>query len=335
MKKLIIHIGTEKTGTTSIQHFCAENRLLLKEQGLIYPEVGFCDFAHFSLVAPFHSLDNGGRELEFAPKKKYVAEKEWDRIKKIFNGNSHAKVLISAEHFSSRLKHRGISALKETIGWLGEDIEVEIVIFVRRQDKYFQSWYSTHIKAGGTLTFDEAFESRKSDKWFFDYYNLVNIWASYFGKESIKLGVFEKGQMKDGLFSEFCNLIDVELHEEFNFDVVDDNFSWPARYLEFARLVNLGCFGDNLNNRRYKVLDKLSRYFEDDRNPLISPEQVRCLLDSYKQSNYSLATEYLGRSSGELFFDSEPSLNSSWEKPSALEIEDISDVLVKYISDCD
>lgn len=37
MKTLYIHIGTSKTGTTSLQHFCTENEKLFEEQRYMYP----------------------------------------------------------------------------------------------------------------------------------------------------------------------------------------------------------------------------------------------------------------------------------------------------------
>ena len=37
MKTLILHIGTPKTGTTSIQNFCGLNRERLDELGIHYP----------------------------------------------------------------------------------------------------------------------------------------------------------------------------------------------------------------------------------------------------------------------------------------------------------
>ena len=37
MKTLHVHIGTPKTGTTSIQNFCVDNEKLLEKQGYCYP----------------------------------------------------------------------------------------------------------------------------------------------------------------------------------------------------------------------------------------------------------------------------------------------------------
>src|ERR1700722_10965312 len=39
--RVIFHIGAEKTGTTSFQRFCWENRAELLGQGLLYPTASF------------------------------------------------------------------------------------------------------------------------------------------------------------------------------------------------------------------------------------------------------------------------------------------------------
>ena len=38
MKRAILHIGTEKTGTTSIQNFLYSNRIKLGAQGILFSE---------------------------------------------------------------------------------------------------------------------------------------------------------------------------------------------------------------------------------------------------------------------------------------------------------
>src|SRR5688572_14535297 len=44
--RLILHAGTHKTGTTSIQAALAENRRWLSERGFVYPQLSFCSRSH-------------------------------------------------------------------------------------------------------------------------------------------------------------------------------------------------------------------------------------------------------------------------------------------------
>ncbi|QXD16183.1 hypothetical protein GQ464_004310 [Rhodocaloribacter litoris] len=40
MKKVFVHAGTHKTGSTSLQVFLAKTQVLLAEQGVLYPRSG-------------------------------------------------------------------------------------------------------------------------------------------------------------------------------------------------------------------------------------------------------------------------------------------------------
>lgn len=50
--KAIIHIGTLKTGSTSIQNSLFSNRELLFKKGVIYPDIG-SNFQHWGLFTAF------------------------------------------------------------------------------------------------------------------------------------------------------------------------------------------------------------------------------------------------------------------------------------------
>ncbi|MCH8942156.1 MAG: hypothetical protein IIA48_06935 [Bacteroidetes bacterium] len=39
MAKFILHIGQSKTGTTAIQSFLSENRKILHNKGILYPDI--------------------------------------------------------------------------------------------------------------------------------------------------------------------------------------------------------------------------------------------------------------------------------------------------------
>ena len=62
MARLVIHIGTHKTGTTFLQHKLALARPWLEERGFVYPDLGRP--AHHPLIAHWVGLK---RELEFCP----------------------------------------------------------------------------------------------------------------------------------------------------------------------------------------------------------------------------------------------------------------------------
>ena len=40
MARVVLHIGTHKTATTTLQDTLATNRALLAEQGIVYPSIG-------------------------------------------------------------------------------------------------------------------------------------------------------------------------------------------------------------------------------------------------------------------------------------------------------
>ena len=333
MKKLILHIGFEKTGTTFLQRFCKNNRKQLEKQNIIYPNVGFSTLAQFSLVAPFHPIDNEGKQLEFAPKKEYSIKNEWSGIKKIFDDRDNITVLISAELFSSRLKTKGIKALKETIDWLGNDIQTTIIAYLRRQDKYFESSYSTHIKAGGVLKFDEAFYMRLNNKWFYDYSYILDEWSKQFGADSIKIVPFESVQLKNGLLATFLDKTGIKLNESFDLSVdgentVDgNNISWAPKMLELSRLINIKHKSSPIKDR-YQYISKYEKYFITERRvSLLSPERAQLILDMYDDSNHDVAVNYLNRADGKLFLDPPPS-NGFWEEPEHLTLEDLVDILL-------
>jgi len=73
--RTIIHIGTHKTGTTSIQHYLRDKKSLLKEKGLYVPSeiAGFSDPSHFILNV-YSLADNRSSPM----KDIFIATKEHD-----------------------------------------------------------------------------------------------------------------------------------------------------------------------------------------------------------------------------------------------------------------
>ena len=65
MKTLYIHIGTSKTGTTSLQHFCTENEKLFEE--LLSAEDGTEKTMHKKIfTARIKEIDKAGLDKEIS-----------------------------------------------------------------------------------------------------------------------------------------------------------------------------------------------------------------------------------------------------------------------------
>ncbi|MGI9601134.1 MAG: hypothetical protein ACR2QE_04570, partial [Acidimicrobiales bacterium] len=63
MKRVTLHIGLHKTGTTMLQALCARNRDALSDQGLLYPSTGGQDGvnnAHRGLMLAARRDDGAG-----------------------------------------------------------------------------------------------------------------------------------------------------------------------------------------------------------------------------------------------------------------------------------
>lgn len=63
-KQIHLHIGTHKTGTTALQQTLAENREQLVQQGFLYPQAGWHQFAQHFLAFEKKGQVNTGMSAE-------------------------------------------------------------------------------------------------------------------------------------------------------------------------------------------------------------------------------------------------------------------------------
>lgn len=130
MARLVIHIGTHKTGTTFLQHKLAHARPWLEERGVVYPDFGRP--AHHLLVAHWVGLKH---ELAWCPDPPAV----WKAIAAEHAGSDRT-VLLSSEEFSRATANR--PDFKAIRGWFEGYESVRLICYVRDQLSYLQSIYT-------------------------------------------------------------------------------------------------------------------------------------------------------------------------------------------------
>jgi hypothetical protein len=294
---LYLHIGTEKTGTTSIQKFFRSNRELLRRRGVLYP-VTPGNENHTGLTVAALELARHGplrkiRGIHSPEEARKFRADFVDQLAGEFQVGEFHTVVMSGEHCSSRLLDDGeVQWLKDFLSRHFE--QIKIVVYIRRQDDYLLSTYSTAVKSGATVPLqipgEETIENR------YDHWRLISRWARIFGRENIICRKYEKSALRSGdVVEDFLFAAGLESGPDY---VRPDNVneSLDAEMLEFLRLFNrhIPRFAKkSLNPNRDNIVRLLSKM---SRGPLITLDEAELarFMGLFAESNRRVAVEYFG-----------------------------------------
>lgn len=303
MTRVVLHIGTEKTGTTSIQHFMSLNRQALLANGVLYPHIGQRKDAHFDLVNALHPLDNNGKYMEFLAPVKDSSLHLWDKLAECIKTHPDKTIVISAEHFSSRLRAKALAFMRDF--FKQQDIEPEIVIYLRPQADYIESSYSTEIKAGSPKVFPKVMEQYQSQPLRYDYKKLIDLWSEFFGKKALNIIPYEKSSIGDDIRLSFLGMLGVTDSSSFDFSQEKLNEKWSNPMLEFARIANARMkhiVGQERHNFMAFAQQLIDSELQPQRSRLMTRAQYDEVVAFYAESNRQLCAVYeLGRET--LFID--------------------------------
>lgn len=197
----VLHIGTEKTGTTSLQDFLYSNRLELGKQGIRMLSF-FGQPKNREFVAYFQkSLDDWAQGKSITTqgeKQDYFSnfETKFEKDIAIRNRkpNYQEAVLLTSEHFSSRLSTPAeLESVKEFLSRYFESIKV--VCYFRPQVALATSLYSTALKLDSKSTLTKWTSRVVPASFRYDFYETARMWASVFGKENLHVRIFEKKKL--------------------------------------------------------------------------------------------------------------------------------------------
>jgi hypothetical protein len=288
---LYLHIGTEKTGTTSLQQFLRKNRDVLAENGILYPSSpGTGNHTALAVIA----LDDSRR----GPLRRMVGVTTVEELQEFrakfqrdlaaeLAGGTYRKVIMSNEHCSTRLNSdHELEYLRDIFRSHFDNIYV--VVYIRRQDDYLLSSYSTHVKNGATdaasLPEDEKEMAR------YDHWQLLSRWARVFGRERIICRKYERaslvgGSIEDDLLTAIGIDLNLGLEKQPQF-----NESLDASALEFLRLLNKYT---SFEERPPGLIALLAGISDGPRTSL-SPEAIGGFMEQHRESNRRVAEEYFG-----------------------------------------
>lgn len=318
MTKLILHIGTHKTGTTAIQQFCEANTVALAENGILYPlfDVRWPQRVFRSRNAFFlnrRALRTLGVE-DAAPDTDQIKTCERE-MRRLLKASDAPTVLLSDERmWYSGALHKGYwEAVRDAARKFGFE-GIEIIVYLRRQDLFAESLWNQFVKATKKTETLQDYLNGGNIRAACDYYAGVKRLEAVFGKDAVRVAIYDRDKLKNhDVVDDFCYRIGLPLSGDYEQPVKSGgNERLNNNLVELKRIMNQSSEHQQLNNAFGPAL--AHAMLVDTWTPdthMLTDEQRQKFLEPYKKGNKQLAKEYF--SGSQLFAPAKESDLPQWQ----------------------
>lgn len=282
MRRCFIHIGTHKTGTTSIQHLLDRTSSSLLQRGYFYPQVGRPE--GFS----------GQHNLAWEISGDYRFQNDYGTIDDLIREvkDRSGDVILSSEDFEcvlyNRSKFSDFLSLLQSSGFL-----VTVILYVRNQIEYLPRIYLTLLHCGLDLAFSEALHSAldcgqfRWREWVavFDYHDVLNKLGKI---QNLNVIVRSYEQSRRSICNDFLSTFNLSLRDLNVDEEPFENLSLPLK--DYLRIFLQNRIGRTLFENEEGALNRMvSPGVKDIR---LSPIVRETLLKRFLDSNRRLFLQY-------------------------------------------
>lgn len=285
MKRLVVHIGCAKGGSSAIQRGLRDNADSLAEQGIVVPSR---DLLPESAVT--------GRHTEFFESfvEGRVATEipRFDELLSVAAGEA-STIVLSAENLSNPTE------FEQEFAKLKGSFRVFVVLYVRRQDQFLASaWQQWNVKEGESLLAWVA----KGVGVYGNWLRVIEPWADTFGDDHIVARVHDRDRLVGG--DVFLDFVDVLGADATLLEVPGETN--PSLNSTLSRLVEGRSFlfdgphdGTFYASVRELAPDHVLK--EAAHQPLFSAHEATEIVSRYQPSNMEFQRRYLPHIKGPLF----------------------------------
>ena len=272
-RKIILHIGAGKTGSSAIQSFLGLNVSALRREGIVVPDndLGLTGPGWGNHVRVFRGWiadpATGRTALERA-------------IGTIFKKEEDAEaVLLSAENLA------GQGAAPSLFQTLMNDHDVEVILYIRRQDDFILSaWQQWNVK-----THDDFLA------WLLAGVDRLGNWKTYLQnwekvvpREKITVRIFDRSLLEGGdVVADFFRLLNLSApFEAFERPEKNANPSFNDAIVDLVK-GDKRVFRDAHDNEFQNFVGEVTgdKYVKSSRESLLTTAQRRAILGRYGASN--------------------------------------------------
>lgn len=303
---LLFHIGSPKTGTTSLQSFLFNNAGMLKKYDWSYP-----DLSRFDVVTGDKYLWRNGQNLRWIE-----SEEKRNEVWQIIAENLKQQNVIISDEGNWDGKFSTVLSEAKRI-----DCVIKVIVYLRRQDQYIESYYNEAVKAGYMHNSIQEYMNPMPSFVDSGVYEIDDYWSrledigKMVGCENIIVRPFEKQQfegVRRDIISDFmCTILKGAEPDWSEFCIPDhENTSLYGNYFEIKKLLNV-VGNDERKPWKKEYTEPLMQlngkygniYSDRVAERYLTTQERKVILDKQKENNSKIAKKYLNKDSGQLFLD--------------------------------
>lgn len=191
--KVILHIGTHKTGSSALQSFFRRNFEILSSKGFTWINDSYL----WGKIGAAPEDEISSDYIEAIQKQIYETAE-----------STQNTLILSSEAFSGDVyrAYNNARFSAETLKKILDQCSVQVVLYLRRQDIFYESWYIQKIQEGQTYSFNDFCQ-------ILDFRNInwepiVRHFTEAFGASQVTVRLYDKSFLKAGnIINDFTDVV--------------------------------------------------------------------------------------------------------------------------------
>lgn len=284
MKKTIyLHIGTPKTGTTSLEVFLGENARELAQHGFFVPPYVLAGTHghHEAVTHGHHELalslikDFSKFWYEGWPKITCSSETAWQRVLEQISESSCPNVILSSDIFHEIPNctcQPHSHQMGEQIRQYLTGFKVYVLVYVRPIDEYIKSIYCQNLSStSDNSSFIETIQLYANHRMVHLYPSIwLDFYSSLFGKEALIVKKYDRSNFRNGsIIDDFMDTLGIPLTSlKQTPSYSEKNPSLPFEYIDLKRSFNTAGISNTSTNWEISgVFQKVNQILKHDPVP--------------------------------------------------------------------
>lgn len=300
MKTLYIHIGTPKTGTTSLQNFLEDNQAELLKHGVYYP----LNLGHY---APPKGEPESVSSGNFFPAYEHIllhdnlTEKTTHDLRDAFSVAD--TVLLSTEELWGKGVVPDFSVFYKNLKEGLPEAAIKVIVYLRPQIDWLESIYKQGIQTWKQAdTLQDVYYDSDGYKSLLHYYDRLCEIGGEIGFENIIVRIYDKAEFQGGnIFADFLSIFNLTLTDSYRTSyasnpTLSDDFIECIRRINLTESISLEEFWNVLFFWATREgIAKLRSNGCPPRLSVYTAEQRHSFMERFKDENQKLAQRFLHR----------------------------------------